>query len=266
MTDLLDSALRTRLQRAIAPSVPTPGASQRVLRRLRTTMESGTSAGWRPSRAFAVALVSTAVIALLGGAVGAVFALRHAQPSHPPLPAPAVAHTPAVTPTPAATPTPSSGPSPCDGASLSARTTFTIGAAGHDGFDVQLHNQGAVACTLTGYAALSGEQGSQPVTLNVQHEASGMVINPTGPGGTVPVRTIVLAPGGDAYFSVEYVTVNSDPRPCARLTHLLVTPPGAATQLVLNAMPSLGAVCAVGGGDPWMNETPVAAAPYLPYP
>lgn len=148
-----------------------------------------------------------------------------------------------------------SGLTPCDGASLRVSASDRVGALGHDGVNLILHNKGTQACTMRGYVRIQAEVNGKPLKLHITH-SGGMLINP-GQHNLPPVQTVTLQPGRDAYVAIEWHEAGGDP--CPTITKLHITPPGGRTAATV-ATGSFLYVC-----EGVMDMTPVAPRLLLKY-
>lgn len=123
---------------------------------------------------------------------------------------------------------------------------------GHVGVEFRLRNHSALGCTLSGYP------GAQ--LLDAHRHPLATIVR-WGPGylsGSRPVRAVYLAPGGDAYFTLEWDQIPSTGETCSVASALLVTPPNAYTPLL--ALPGAVVIRACGGR---LTASPVEPTPFL---
>jgi Protein of unknown function (DUF4232) len=273
--DELESALRARLRAALEPTAPGPAAQQRVMRAL--AAETARTGG-RPRVPFAGRLRATlvAVVALLafGGALGGSLLALHERaagggaqtggttPLQPTTsPSDSTAVSPTTSPTPSPTTNAVAGPPPCDGGILIAHLADEMGAAGTQGADIVLHNNGSVACTMQGYTNIQGIAGAQVVQLGVTHSAGGTMLNNNN--GKLPaVSLVTLQPGADAYVAIEHSDVTTGPTQCPSFTALLVTPPQGHDAVRVNSSGSI-LLCGGHGASIWIDEAPVSTTAYF---
>jgi Protein of unknown function (DUF4232) len=266
--DDFESTLRERMSSTIDPMVPGPSATHRVMEGVlgAAAGDRGEHAASRMGRGLGTVLVASAVVLLVGGALGVSLALRNqvvspGPSSHttPPAPLPTATQTP---PSVAPTPSPSAGIAACDGADLSARFADQDGAAGTLGGDIVLRNTGTSPCTMDGYANLQGYAGGHVTQLGVTHSIGGTLLNNNN--GTLPtVASITLQPGQQAYVAVEYSDVQSTSTVCPSFTTLLITPPQGQHAVRMDAAGVTFMLCGAHGAAIWIDEAPVSLTAYF---
>lgn len=270
-SDDIESTLRDQLHSAIDPLVPGPSATTRV-------MEAVAVSASRPRRwagrlrfgdGLGTVLIASAVVVLVGGALGLSLALRsHTSPNgtstHPVVPL--VTPTPTVAPTSTPLPSPSAviAPAACDGTNLTPQFLDFDGAAGSEGGDIALKNTSAALCAMDGYTTLQGVADGHVSRLGVVHVQATLINNSNG---TMPtVRLITLQPGQSAYVAVEWTDVQSTPMACPTFSTLLITPPqghsAVSMTLTSKATPPL-MLCALHGTAAWIDEAPVSLTRYF---
>ena len=124
--------------------------------------------------------------------------------------------------------------------------------AGHIGIQFRVKNRTALSCSLRGYPTV--------VLLDTARRPLPTTDRWGGPdylSGSRPVRTVRLAPGGSAYFIMEWVHFPEPGQTCPTGRSLLILPPGAATALVLSMAPD--GVDACGGK---VTVSPIEPTPY----
>jgi hypothetical protein len=267
--DDFEATLRERMSSAIDPMMPGPGATHRVMEGVAGAAAGGrgNGAGRRMGRGLGSVLVASAVILLVGGALGVSLALRNqvvspGPSSHtsPPGPVPTATPTPISSPPPS--PAPSAGIAACDGADLTARFADQDGAAGTLGGDIVLRNAGTAACTMEGYANLQGYAGGHVTQLGVTHSIGGTLLNNNN--GTLPsVKPLTLQPGQTAYVAVEYSDVQSTTTACPSFTTLLITPPQGHHAVRMAGSGITFMLCSAHGAAIWIDEAPVSLTAYF---
>jgi hypothetical protein len=116
----------------------------------------------------------------------------------------------------------------CDSGMLTISQDGGGAAVGNVGAVFRLHNTSAAACSLFGYPGAQLLNASrQPMTTKLTWSTAGYLI------GTVPESSVVLNPGGDAYFVLEYTDVPSPGETCPAASFLQTTPPDAFASQVI---------------------------------
>lgn len=96
---------------------------------------------------------------------------------------------------------------------------------GHQSTPFTFENHSQQTCTLYGYPALKQlDAGHKPITEPIQQSPGAYTYNTHGP------RIITLAPGGKAYFLIEWTDVCNSPF----VYFLLITPPGNKTAFLVD--------------------------------
>lgn len=127
----------------------------------------------------------------------------------------------------------------CTTAELDITPIGSSGGVGHIGLQFSIHNDSAQTCTLRGFPGallLDGQQHPLPTTVQ------------WGPGylsGNRPVRMVTLAPGTDAYMTLEWVHIPSPGQTCPLAPYVLITPPNDTEALQVSL--GRGAIDACGG-------------------
>ena len=134
---------------------------------------------------------------------------------------------------------------------LTIAADYGEGGVGHLGLIFLVHNLSGQACTLYGYPGaqlLNGSQHSLPTHLKW---GEGYLV------GALPKRTVVLPPGIDAYFSLEWVHIPSPGQSCPVAPFLRITPPNTTVSLIVWSGP--GGIMACGGN---LTASPVESSQF----
>lgn len=107
--------------------------------------------------------------------------------------------------------------------------------AGHVGVYFRLHNHSQRACTLFGYPGAQLLDGRGHALHTVLHWGIGSTIR----------RLVLLRPGSNAYFLLEWAHVPMPGQTCPRAPAILITPPNAYTSIRVSMVP--GGIDACGG-------------------
>jgi hypothetical protein len=140
--------------------------------------------------------------------------------------------TTAASSSPSASPSSAPGTPRCSSTQLTATKGGGQGAAGHIFLDVIFTNTGSSACHLFGYPGMALlDKNKDPLTTHVTF-GGGMLPN-------TPKKTVVLAVGGKASFTLAYSDVptgNADPATaCPQASFERVTPPDETASVLLTA-------------------------------
>ena len=128
---------------------------------------------------------------------------------------------PAVSPT----PTPIFAP-PCRTAQLSLVFDHGGAAAGHAAPEYRFQNQSSQPCTLTGYPQVRLlDADRRPLPIQQQRQTSAYTFPEQ------PIQTVVLGPGGVAYFKIELFDVASQGETCPIASYVEVAPPNDTTPI-----------------------------------
>lgn len=138
----------------------------------------------------------------------------------------------------------------CQNIQLLVRPYRSQGAAGTIAIIYRIHNLSGRACTLYGYPG-------------VQLLSRGFTTLPTtvtrGGGflGGIPKQQVTLAPGGNAYFTLDYSDVPVNNGPCYTAVNLMIFAPGDFLPVVTFAYPHASITPCNGA----LNVSPVTPQP-----
>ena len=139
----------------------------------------------------------------------------------------------------------------CHTAQLSITPVSSSGGVGHIGLQFSIHNDSSQTCTLQGFpGALLLNAQQQPLPTTVQWGAGYL-------SGNRPVRLVTLAPGANAYMTLEWVHIPSPGQTCPAAPYVLITPPDAADALQVTV--GAGVIDACGGQ---LTASPVEPTPF----
>jgi len=122
----------------------------------------------------------------------------------------------------------------CQNYQLLIRPHSSQGAAGSIAVIFQIHNLSSHTCSLTGYPGiqlLTRQFTSLPTTV---HRGRGDLV------GAIPVRTVTLAPNGNAYFAMGYSDVIVNNQPCPRDYYVMIFAPNDYLPVVTYPFPGPG--------------------------
>ena len=126
--------------------------------------------------------------------------------------------------TPPVLPTP---PGRCRSSAMAMSQQHAQVAAGNVGISFQLRSLATQTCLLYGFPGVQLlDVTAQPIPTYLHWRTTGYLI------GTVPERTITLAPGASVYFVLEFSDVPGPGQRCLAAGSLRVTPPNAYRYIV----------------------------------
>lgn len=116
----------------------------------------------------------------------------------------------------------------CQTAQLSASAAGSNAGAGNVGLQVRFTNASGQTCTLGGYpGALLLDANRAPMTTHVTQSTHGYLYSNVNP------RIVTLAPGGSAYFVIEWTHNSPTGGACPFASYVEVTPPANINGLVV---------------------------------
>jgi hypothetical protein len=215
----IDERLRDAIDRL--GTAPDPDQILRRVDRRRTQIRAR-------RRVQTVALVAAVLIGVIGGVYGLLrtfgVGVTHPVPATTPpafTASPTPSH-PATSPSPSPSPSPSASASAavCGPSSVVVTAEPTGGAAGTINTVWRVTNHGTAPCTAFGYPTMDAHGSNGWLNLQVQHGGH--------PNINEPPATVVVRPGGSAYFGSYWSDATTQQGSCTQFDRVRVTLPGAS--------------------------------------